>query len=180
VAWELSPTPQPADEAERLVQLAEEHREREEPDQAIELHEQAIVLRPEYIGAYAETRLAHQRTGARDEAAESHAQAITANPDSSWAYSVRAAFYANLEQIKDAVADYTKAIELDPRDPCNHYFRGLGLKDLGRIQEAIGDVRQALGLCEDPEDPRHEMATNTLAELTKALTPTLTPICPRR
>jgi tetratricopeptide (TPR) repeat protein len=113
-------------------------------DEAIEHHQRAIQLRPDYAPAYNNLGAALRASGRLDDAVASYRKALELKPDfASASYNLA---NAQLEQGKsaDSADSFRRSLEANPGSVEAHNNLGIALANKGDIAGAIAEFRAAL------------------------------------
>ena len=147
--------PQAVNEADELIEEANEAIRRGEQDDAIRLLTQALstadlrdLSRP-YV--YSNRGLAYARKGDNQQAIGEYAEAIRLKPDFKEALYGRGLALAALRQHDRAIADYTQAIRLQPDDPQTYTRRAVSYMALNKVDEAIADHTSVIRIKPDDQ-----------------------------
>ena len=115
-------------------------------EDCISAYDQAIRLKPDYVGAYNNRGIAKVELGRHEDAIADYDQAIRLKPDLAETYSNRGNAKAALGWHVAAIVDYDEAIRLK-RDLAKTYSnRGNAKAALGRHTDAIVDHDEAIRL----------------------------------
>ena len=146
---ELSIPTQAQLRAEALLAQGSMHFLNGDLDQAIESHNLAIELNPDYVMAYNNRGTARAATGDLDGAIEDYDKAIDLNPDYAIAYNNRGLARHNKGDLDGAIADFDKAIVLDPDYAIAYYNRANARYNKNDVDGAIEDYDKAIDLNPD-------------------------------
>ncbi|MEG5041279.1 MULTISPECIES: tetratricopeptide repeat protein [unclassified Microcoleus] len=113
---------------------------------AVAAYNQAIVLNPNYAGAYFTRGVARYKLGDKQGAIADYDQALRIFPNSALAYSNRGVARSDLGDNQGAIADYNQALNINPNSALAYSNRGITRSDLGDNQGAIADYNQALNI----------------------------------
>ena len=162
---------QPSTTAETHHNNGNKYYEQGQYQLAIEEHNQAIALDPNYIDAYINRGLAYSQLGDYNQAIADYSKAIELNSSYTDAYNNRGVAYYNLQQYTNAIADYNKVIELNPNDNLTYNNRGLAYASLQMFYDAVIDYSKAIELNPDYADTYNNrgVAYYNLGEYQKAI-----------
>ena len=115
-------------------------------DEAIEVHEKALELNPDYYKAWVNLGVTYRHKGDLDRAEESYNKALNLEPD----YAELHASIGALDIIKGepekAIEGLERAIELDSQLAVAHANLALAYAMVGRFEEAEASLQQAIVL----------------------------------
>ncbi len=131
---------------------------KDELDEAIAKHTEAIRLNPKDDKAYYLRGYCYFARGEIDKAMPDFTKAIQLEPKNAAAYNSRGIVYVETGELDKAIADYTKAIRLNPKDATAHVSRGYTYYEKGEFEKSIADYTEAIRL-----DPRFVFAYSGLA-----------------
>ena len=117
--------------------------------EAIDIYNQAILLKPDFAEAYSNRGNALHQQGKLDEALESYDRAIQIKPDYSIAFFNRGNVLCQLRNLEEGLKSYDKAIELKPDSAEAYSNRGNILGELGELEEALTSYNKASALKSD-------------------------------
>ncbi len=113
-------------------------------NQGIGLVLQAIAVRPDQFGPYANLSKAYQMQGKLVDALGAIDRAISLKPDHALNYSNRAVLLRDMQRHEESLASSEQAIELDERMLEANFSRILALQELGRHSDALEDCDRLL------------------------------------
>ena len=113
-------------------------------EQAINVLEQAIKLKPRYAKPYNILAIIYSSTDDIHKAVEYFQKAVEVNPKYSEAYFNLAALYQSLGQPEDAINFYKKAVELEPNFSEAVIHIAALCASLGKYDEAAGYYQDAI------------------------------------
>ena len=119
------------------------------PDEAAELLQRAITLRPDHADSHFNRGNALRDLARPEDALASYNRAIAHRPDDAEAFHVRGDVLRVLGRIEDALASYAGAIQRDPDHAGAHNSHGTMLRILRRPEAAIADFDRAIALRPD-------------------------------
>ncbi|MCY7275162.1 MAG: tetratricopeptide repeat protein [Phormidesmis sp. CAN_BIN44] len=125
------------EEAEKYLDLGNEHFKIENYKEAISCYRKAIEVNPNYAKAYIRSRLTRRKL-------EDYGKAILIEPEKSGAYVNRSVISLTLNDAEEAMRDLNKAVYLDPSNATVYTHRAsvhLFLKD---YELAIEDYNRAI------------------------------------
>jgi len=117
--------------------------------EAIEIYNQAILLKPDFAEAYSNRGNALHQQGKLDEALESYDRAIQIKPDDAIAFFNRGNVLCQLRYLEKGLKSYDKAIELKSDFAEAYSNRGNILGELGKLEEALTSYNKAIELKPD-------------------------------
>ncbi len=117
--------------------------------EAIDIYNQAILLKPDFAEAYSNRGNALHQQGKLDEALESYDRAIQIKPDYAIAFFNRGNVLCQLRNLEEGLKSYDKAIELKPDSAEAYSNRGNILGELGELEEALTSYNKAIALKSD-------------------------------
>lgn len=107
------------------------------PQQAINLINQAIALHPLHAAYHANLGMAHRALGRLEEAVTSYDRALAINPVFLEALYNRGNALGELGRLDEAVLCFDKAITIQPYLIEAHFFKANALKELGQFEPAV-------------------------------------------
>ena len=113
-------------------------------------HDQAILLRPNYVNAIKNRGIVLRCLGRYEEALASYDRCLQLCPDHARVLSYRGNVLHDLRRDEEAIASYQRALELMPKDVETHRHLAVALHSLRRHEEAIESCERAIAL--SPED----------------------------
>ncbi len=120
-----------------------------EHDRAIQDHDQAIRLNPNYAAAFNNRGVAYGRKGDYDRAIQDYDQAIRLNPNYVLAFNNRGFDYRRKGDYDRAIQDYDQALRLNPNYVLALSSRGVCYHNKGDYDHAIQDYDQVIRLNPD-------------------------------
>jgi Flp pilus assembly protein TadD len=121
---------------------------------AIQSFTRAISLRPDYVGAYRNRGLAHQRLAQNVLAIKDYSEAIRIRPEDAFSYRGRGICLARLNEDDRALADFNQTLKLRPDSPdSSPALNGRGVIFMRRRQynSALHDFNAAIKLSPEYE-----------------------------
>lgn len=106
-------------------------------DEAVQVFDRAIQVKPDYAEAYSNRGVALQELGHLEEAVQAFDKAIQLKPEYAEAHGSRGVALHELGQLKEAMVDYDRAIQLKPDYAEVYTNRGAALKELGQLKQAV-------------------------------------------
>ncbi|MBN1995593.1 MAG: protein kinase [Anaerolineae bacterium] len=143
-------------EATELTRQALEAMENRQPEQAIELFQQAIEIMPEYLPAYFGLSEVLKRTGEPDEGLAVLEEAVENNPEEPAAYLKLGEEYLLSEDPEAALETYDQLVELIPDQPAPYAGQALALMMMDDFDAARPPLDRALDL--NPLSPEARLA----------------------
>ncbi len=126
-------------------------------EEAIFHCEEALRIKPNYAGAYANMGIALHKQGKFEEAVHNLREALRIRPeDANTHVSLGAALYKQ-GKFEEAVDHFNTALRYNPQQPEAHYNLGTVFDRQGKFEEAADRYRKALEL-----KPEHAEAHNSL------------------
>lgn len=119
-------------------------------DEALGHFQEAVRLRPDFIGAHINLGATLQRKGLLDQAAGEYQEALRLKPDWPEPYCNLGLIALQKGQPDEALAQFRKAVEVQPDYADGHYNLGRFLLNRGQTEEAISHFHIALKL--EPND----------------------------
>jgi len=104
----------------------------------------AIKLSPEYVGAYYNRGLLHEKQGDLDNAIADYSSVIRLEPENDKAYNNRGGVLKKQGNLAGALADFNSAIRLNPSSPEGYANRGAVWLARNDFKRAIEDLNKAL------------------------------------
>ncbi|MGC9348659.1 MAG: tetratricopeptide repeat protein [Anaerolineae bacterium] len=111
---------------------------------AIRFYDEAIELNPDYVAAYYNRGVAHERIGALSYATADYTRVIELDPDNALAYRQRGLAYVRQGDPERAVADYTTALEHEPDHAAIYHDRANAYYRTNAYGRAIADYNEAI------------------------------------
>ena len=116
---------------------------------AIDDYTEAIRVKPDFAGAYANRGWSYLQLGLYEKAIMDISEAIRLQPDIPTFYLSRGNAYSDLKQYESAVSDYTEVIRLKPDDADAYNNIGNCYLNLRQYARAITDYTEAIQLRTD-------------------------------
>ncbi|MBF0319086.1 MAG: tetratricopeptide repeat protein [Nitrospirae bacterium] len=113
-------------------------------DEALNLFNEAITLRPGYAEAFRNRGSIYHALGKFDNAIEDYNAAIKQNPQYAEAYFNRGITYFAAAKAELAIKDFNKAVLIDPEHAESYYSRGVAHRKLGNNEQALSDYNEAI------------------------------------
>lgn len=142
-----------AQNADELYANANDLSNKRQYDEAIELYNKAIALRPDFAYAYISRGNVYANKKMYNAAIKDYNTSLTYDANSKIAYFNRGLANSAKNLFEQAIADYTKAIKIDPGYTLAWYTRGITYSGKELYDEAIKDFNQAIAI-----DPRYDYA----------------------
>ena len=115
-------------------------------DEAIDAHEKAIELNPDYYKAWVNLGITYRHIGDLDRAEESYNQALNLEPEYAELHASIGALAIIKGEPEKAIEALEKAIELDSQLAVAHGNLALAYAMVGLIEEAEASLQQAIVL----------------------------------
>lgn len=115
-------------------------------EEALESHNKALQLKPDFAEACNNLGLVLQDMGRYEEALQSFDKALQLNPKYAVAHNNRGNTLQKLDRSNDALLCFDKTLQLNPRYEKAHNNRGVTLRKLGRLDAALHSFDRALQL----------------------------------
>ncbi len=115
-------------------------------DEALKFYEQAIMINPNYAGAYSNRGNAFKELNRFEEALLSYDSAVELDSNYVDAYSNRGITLHNLNRFEEALASFDRAILLSPNYVEAYFNQGITLHKLTRFEEAIASFHVVIAL----------------------------------
>lgn len=112
-------------------------------DEAIDAHEKAIELNPDYYTAWVNLGIAYRHKGDLDRAEESYNRALSIEPDYAELHASIGALHIFKGEPEKAIDSLERSIELDPQVAVAHANLALAYAMVGRFEEAEASLHQA-------------------------------------
>jgi tetratricopeptide (TPR) repeat protein len=154
----------PVQQAQPLIDAADELRERGRPLESVSLYRRALAIDPHSVEAHNNLGNAFAVLGKPAEAAACYRDALAIASDNAVILCNLANTVRQLGQLEEAMALSRRSIALDPGLSMAHNNLGLVLAGLGQRAEAVASYRQALEL-----NPGYVEALNNLGSLLREL-----------
>lgn len=119
--------------------------------------EQAVLLKPDFMGARANLGRTLMRLGEREKVEALTAESLTIAPEDPQTHNLIAAYLIELRQFESAFQHAQKAVHIKPDFAEAHNHLGLCLRHAGKFDQAIDSYRRAIEL-----NPRFAEAINNL------------------
>ena len=119
---------------------------------AIQDHDKAIALNPDYAESYNNRGVAYGKKGDHDHAIQDYDKAIALKPDYAEAYYNRGVTYGEKDEQARAIQDYDKAIALKPDHAKAHCNRGVAYRKKDDLARAIQEYDKAIALKPDADE----------------------------
>lgn len=136
-------------DAEQLLDLAEEALDRGEPEAAIEYGERVLAAHPEHPGALFLCGEAHRDLRNHDEAEAYFRRSLRVDPQHSPSWSGLGAVLFDQLRLEEAHNALLRAIRIDPLNPESYFWRGMLRERAEDLAGARRDFRRAHRI--DPE-----------------------------
>jgi tetratricopeptide (TPR) repeat protein len=117
--------------------------------EALELFQQALRIKPDFVEAHYNLGIALAQTGKNQEAIAHYEQALRINPDYAEAHNNLGNALGETGKIEEAIAHYKQALRIKPDFAEAHYDLGMALVQTGKNEEAIAHFEQALRIKPD-------------------------------
>lgn len=114
--------------------------------EAIEMLNKAILIRPDYTEAYSNLGYAYAEEGRYDEAIRLYRKALALEPRHVEAYVNFGNTYVFMEQPEKAISMFKKVLEIDPANVKAYVNLGNVYSSAGRFVEGIGSFEKAISL----------------------------------
>jgi len=108
--------------------------------------DEALEIKPDFVGAYINRGITKKAKGDLDGALADYNSALKIEPDNAAAYFYRGVAKAANTDLDGALADYSKAIELNPKHAAVYRNRGIAKSYLRDIVGAMADCNKAIEL----------------------------------
>lgn len=115
-------------------------------DKAIEAHEKALELNPDFFQAWVNLGITYRHQGDLDRAEESYNKALTLEPDYAELHASIGALDIFKGEPEKAIVALERAIELDSQLAVAHSNLALAYAMVGRFEEAEASLQQAIVL----------------------------------
>ncbi len=135
-------------------------------DEAIENFRKAILIKPDFVGAYINLGLACEAQGKLDAAVETFRKAVSLNPDNADIYFNLGNVLKKQGRAGEAIDLFRKTIALNPKDAEAYYNMGNALQDTGELDGAVNSYRSAIMLNPGYSDAHNNLG-NTFQKLGK-------------
>ena len=106
-------------------------------EEALKFYEQAIIINPNYAGAYSNRGNSFKELNRFEEALSSYDRAVELNPNYVDAYSNRGITLHNLNRFDEALKSFDQAILLNSNYAEAYFNKGITLHKLTRFEEAL-------------------------------------------
>lgn len=116
---------------------------------AIQDHDKAIALNPDYAESYNNRGVAYGKKGDHDHAIQDYDKAIALKPDHAKAHCNRGVAYRKKDDLARAIQEYDKAIALKPDADEAYQNRGIAYVLQSEVALAIQDFDKAIALKPD-------------------------------
>jgi tetratricopeptide (TPR) repeat protein len=132
--------------------------------EAINHHEQAVRLKPDFAEAHYNLGLALEKLGRTQEAIQHYEQALRIKPDFAEALNNLGNALDKLDRPLEAISHWEQALRLKPDFAEVYYNLGNALFRQGKVQEAIGHYEQAVRLKPDLADAHYNLGTALMGQ----------------
>ena len=139
--------------------------------EAVEIYDNAIQLKPDFPEAYCNRGIVLQKLGQIEKAVENYEKAIQLKPDYAEAYNSRGAALKDTGQLKQAVESCEKAIQLKPDYAEAYNNRGAAHQAMGDMEQAVKSYEKAFELKPDYAKAyyNHGVALQAMGQLGQAV-----------
>ncbi|MDD3420379.1 MAG: hypothetical protein PHE78_07270 [Candidatus Gastranaerophilales bacterium] len=149
--------------AELYVQRALEHKNLDNPINALDDISEAIKLEPKKIDYYQERIKLYIDDYDYPKAADDYTAIINIEPENPSHYKERGLFFKQIKRNNDALNDYNKAIELNPDDSIAYFNRSRLHETMNAPLKSLEDAKEAA--VRNPADPEIKAHLNHITSL---------------
>lgn len=133
------------------MELAAIYQDKEKYDEAIELYEKVIELKPEHEHAYGQKGMVLKYLGRYEEAVDFLTKQLQVKPYAFY-YINRGILYRFMSRIDDAASDFNSALELEPDNSYCYSRLGLIYEYKKEFEAALDSYDRAIVCLEDSDD----------------------------
>lgn len=138
-----------AAKAAKVSQLFSEALNEKDSSKAIELYNQVIEQKPDFIEAYNNRGILKRESGDLKGAMIDYNEAIKLNPAFFEAYNNRGRLKESMNDLTGAIADFNNAIKLSPNNAFAYFNRGSLKENMKNLAGALADYNRAIELNPD-------------------------------